>query len=188
MSEPAGSSSDRPWIDAGNRVSAYLAAHGVQTPVLGELTGQIILMARDRDAAKPGRSPSALAIECAIELIDSWIAHIVGSESDETPGRRFAHERASVHLAQVPRRWPGHFLSGRDVPEELANHLKSTHVKAGPDLEFSNMAPRPIDLGPVSNVAGSTWRTFDKLPVLRAVVAWSIFVALLSLAFVAVRP
>ena len=188
MTEPADPSSDPGWTEAGSRVRAYLAAHGVQPPIREEIAGQIILMAKDRQAGGSDGSPSAMAIECAIELIDSWIEHIVGSESDETAGRRFAHERASVHLAQVPRKWPGHFLSSRDVPEELANHLRSTYVKAGPDLEFSKMVSRPIDLGPVSDAAGSTWRTFDKLPALRAVAVWVIYIALLALAFVAVRP
>jgi hypothetical protein len=76
----------------------------------------------------------------------------------------------------------------QEIPEDLAAHLRSTHVQAGPGLEFSNMAPRPIDLGRVSDVAGSTWRTLDKLPTLRAVAIWSIYLALLALAFAAVRP
>lgn len=176
------------WVEARERVRAYLAAHGVVPPLLDELAGQIMLLARDRRAGEPERTPSAVAIDSAIELIDGWIEHIVGKETRETPGRRLAHERASVHLAQVPRKWPRHFLNSQEIPEELAAHLRSTHLQAGPDLEFSNMAPRPIDLGPVSDVAGSTWRTLDKLPTLRAVAIWSIYIALLALAFVAVRP
>ena len=176
------------WAEARERVRAYLAAHGVATPLLDELAGQIIVLARDRAAAEPDRLPAALAIDSAIALIDAWIDHIVGGEQRETPGRKFAHERASVHLAQIQRSWPQHFLNSREVPAELAAHLKATHVQAGPDLEFSNMAPRPIDLGPVSDVAGSTWRTLDKLPVLRAITIWAVYIALLALAFAAVRP
>lgn len=176
------------WAEARERVRGYLAAHGVAGPLLDELVGQIIVMARDRAVAEPDRHRPALAIESAIALIDGWIDHIVGSEQRETPGRRFAHERASVHLAQIPHSWPQHFLSSREAPAELVAHLKSTHVMAGPDLEFSNMAPRPIDLGPVSDVAGSTWRTLDKLPLLRAVGIWAVYIALLALAFAAVRP
>lgn len=176
------------WTEARERVRGYLAAHGVATPLLDELAGQIIVVARDRAAAEPDRLPAALAIDSAIALIDGWIDHIVGSGSREAPGRKFAHERASVHLAQIPRSWPQHFLSSREVPADLAAHLKATYVRAGPDLEFSSMAPRPIDLGPVSDVAGSTWRTLDKLPVLRAVAIWAVYIALLALAFAAVRP
>ncbi|HUG11111.1 MAG TPA: hypothetical protein VMM36_08865 [Opitutaceae bacterium] len=176
------------WDEAMARVRAYLGAHGVASPVLEELSGQIILLARDRATAEPGRHPSALAIESAMTLIDAWIYHIVGSGQGEPAGRRFAHERASVHLAQIPRTWPQHFLSSGKVPAELAARLRSTYVMAGPDLEFSRMASRPIDLGPVSEAAGSTWRTLDKLPLLRAFAIWAIYISLLALAFAAVRP
>jgi hypothetical protein len=50
------------------------------------------------------------------------------------------------------------------------------------------MGARPIDLGPMSDAAGSTWRTFDKLPVLRALATWAVYIAVLTLAFFAVRP
>jgi hypothetical protein len=176
------------WEEALARVRAYLGAHGVAAPVVDELAGQVIVLAKDRAASEPGGDRPALAIASAMTLIDAWINHIVGNGHRETPDRRFAHERASVHLAQVPRKWPRHFLSSGEVPAELAAHLRSTYVMAGPDLEFSRMASRPIDLGPVSQAAGSTWRTFDKLPVLRAIAIWVIYLSLLGLAFVAVRP
>lgn len=188
MTESADQSSEPAWIEARQRVRAYLNAHGVSGSLRDELSDQIILLARDRAQSEPGMRPTALAIGSANELIDAWIEHIVGNEARESPERRFAHERASVHLAQIPRTWPDHFLNSREIPAELSAHLKSTHVMAGPDLEFSKMTARPIDLGPVSDVAGSTWRTFDKLPVLRAVTVWMIYLALLALAFFAVRP
>lgn len=176
------------WAEARERVRGYLAAYGVRAPLLDEISGQILLVARDRVEADPTKSHGAHAIESAIALIDSWIEHIVGTSAAEGPGLRSAHERASVHLAQVPRLWPEHFLSSREVPAELAERLRSVHVTAGPSMEFSNMAPRSIDLGPVSSVADSTWRTFDRWPVLRAAAVWAVYLALLALAFVAVRP
>jgi len=176
------------WAEARKRARGYLAACGVQREKIEEISGQILLIARDRAEADPSKSPAAHAIESAIALIDSWIEHIVGTSAAEGPGLRSAHERASVHLAQIPRLWPGHFLSSGEAPAELAERLKSVHVTAGPSMEFSNMAPRSIDLGPVSGVAGSTWRTFDRWPVLRAAAVWAIYLALLALAFVAVRP
>ena len=188
MNATGASVAEPEWEEALGRVRAYLGAHGVAAPVLDDLAGQIILLAKDRAASEPGADPSALAIDSAMTLIDAWINHIVGNGHRETPDRRFAHERASVHLAQVPRTWPQHFLSPGEVPAELAAHLRSTHVMAGPDLEFSRMASRPFDLGPVSEAAGSTWRTFDKLPVLRAIAMWVIYLSLLALAFAAVRP
>lgn len=175
------------WAEARERVLAYLHAHGVQSPSLEELASQILVMARDRAANEPGREPVELAADSAMQLIDGWIEHIVGNEAGEAPDRRFAHERAAVHLAELPRRWPGHFLGTGDIPAGLKEHLRATYVDAGPDLEFSNMAPRPIDLGPVSDVADTTWRTFDKWPLLRGLATWALYLGLLALAFYSVR-
>lgn len=176
------------WAEVQDRVRSYLAACGVAEPVREEITGQILLIARDRAEADSSKSGTEHAIESAIALIDSWIEHIVGTSASEGPGLRSAHERASVHLAQIPRLWPEHFLRSGEIPADLAECLRSVHVTASPGLQFSNMAPRPIDLGPVSGAAGSTWRTFDRWPALRAVAVWAIYIVLLALAFVAVRP
>jgi len=175
------------WAEARGRVQGYLRANGVQSPRLDELTGQVIEFARARRTADSERAPVELAMDAAMLLIEGWIQHIVGIDPSENAGRRFAHERAAVHLAGVPRRWPRHFLGADPVPPELEQHLRTVYVEAGPDLEFSNMTPRAIDLGPVSDVADTTWRTFDKWPVLRGVATWALYLGLLAAAFYAVR-
>jgi hypothetical protein len=49
------------------------------------------------------------------------------------------------------------------------------------------MTPRDIDLGLVSEVADTTWRSFDKWPFLRGVATWLIYLGALAAAFYAVR-
>lgn len=175
------------WAEARERVRGYLRAHAVPTDALDKLTEQVISFARERHAAQPDFAPVELAGDAAILLIDGWIQHIVGLDEREGPGRRLAHERAAVHLAAIPQRWPQHFLQDAEPPEELTRELRATYVQSGPDLEFSNMMPRPIDLGPVSEVADTTWRTFDKWPLLRGVATWALYIGALALAFYAVR-
>ena len=87
----------------------------------------------------------------------------------------------------MPESRPEAFLDPSDVPPDLAERIRSTYLAAGPDLEFSNMAPRPIDLGPVSSVADETWRTFARWPVLRIAVLWALVGALLGLSFYLTR-
>ena len=70
---------------------------------------------------------------------------------------------------------------------ELLAELRSIYLEAGPNLEFTNMAPRPFDLGPVSDVAGETWRTFAKWPILRTLTVWCLFALLLGTAFYLTR-
>lgn len=175
------------WAEARERVQGYLRAHGVPASALGELSEQVLRFARERHAAQPDLPPVELAADAAILLIEGWIQHIVGLDENEGPGRRLAHERAAVHLAAIPQRWAQHFLHELPPPPELVQELRSTYVQAGPDLEFSNMMPRPIDLGPVSEMADTTWRTFDKWPFLRGVATWALYVGTLVLAFYAVR-
>lgn len=175
------------WAEARERVQGYLRANGIVSPRLEELTDQVVAFARARAADASDRAPVEIATDAAMLLLEGWIGHIVGDELNESPGRRFAHERAAVHLAEVPHRWPEHFLRPEPPPPELEQHLRTTYVNAGPDLAFSNMAARDIDLGPVSDVADTTWRTFDKWPLLRGLATWALYLGLLVLAFYAVR-
>ena len=175
------------WAEARERVRAYLSAHGVPASRLEELTEQVLRFARERRAAQNEHHPVEIAADAAMLLIDGWIQMHVGLDPAETEGRRFAHERAAVHLADLPQRWPEHFLRDAEPPDEMLRELRATYVEAGPDLEFSNMMPRPMDLGLVSDVADNTWRTFDKWPFLRGVATWLIYLGLLAAAFYAVR-
>lgn len=175
------------WTEARERVRAYLSAHGVPSGRLEELTEQVLGFARERRAAQQEQHPVEIAADAAMLLIDGWIQMHVDTDPTETDGRRYAHERAAVHLADLPQRWPQHFLADQDLPPEMLRELRTTYVEAGPDLEFSNMTPRSIDLGPVSEVADTTWRTFDKWPFLRGVATWLLYLGALAAAFYAVR-
>jgi hypothetical protein len=178
---------DAAWAEAHDRVRAYLSAHGVPAARVEEMTGQVLRFARERHAAHPDLPPVEIAADAAMLLIDGWIQTIVGLDPSESAGRRLAHERAAVHLADLPTRWPDQFLRDEPPPEEMRRELRTTYVEAGPDLEFSNMTPRAIELGPVSEVADTTWRTFDKWPFLRGVATWLLYLGALAAAFYAVR-
>ena len=65
------------------------------------------------------------------------------------------------------------------LPEALQHAMQAAYLEAGPELHFSNMAPRPIDLGPVANLAGQTWDTVRQRPRLRVLLLGS------ALAFIA---
>jgi hypothetical protein len=175
------------WAEAHTRVRAYFRSHGVAPARAEELAGQVVRFARERRASVPDRTPVEVAGDAAMLLIDGWIQTLVGTDPAEAPDRRFAHERAAVHLAGLPARWPEHFLADTPAPEAMRAELRRTWVESGPDLEFTPMVPRPIDLGPVSDVADTTWRTFDQWPFLRGVATWLLYLGALAAAFYAVR-
>lgn len=179
---------DKVWVEAGERVAAYLRACRVGNPELRRrLVQRIITAAIEDSAMEPQRSPVELAAEETRRLVEVWANRFIPPMPDESPRHRFAHARAAVLLADLPRRWPDGFLNLDEVPREFEQQFQGTYLKAGPELNFSNMTPRPIDLGPVSSLANETWRTFDKWPVLRGVAVWGIFFAVLVIAFFAVR-
>jgi len=65
--------------------------------------------------------------------------------------------------------------------------MKESSIKAGPDLAISNMVPRPIDLGPISEAAGETLERFERYPLLRTLALWALFVAVLGGIFYVTR-
>ena len=169
------------------RVDNYLRAYRVPAARRAQLTPLIVDSAMRRHASSPHEDPTSFAVDEAARVVNAWIDQLVPHDEVENPARRHAHGRAALHLAGVPQRWPADFLANSQPPAILVDRLRSAYLEAGPDVEFSNMVPRPIDLGIVSNVADSTWRTFDKWPVLRGLFLWGLFAALLASAFFLVR-
>jgi hypothetical protein len=54
-------------------------------------------------------------------------------------------------------------------------------------MAVSNMAPQPIDLGLIPQAAGETLEQFEKWPILRALLLWLLFAAVLAGIFYATR-
>jgi hypothetical protein len=176
------------WNEAGERVSAYLRACRVSNPDLRrQLVRRIVDAAARRHADEPGRSPVELAAEETRRQVEAWTMRFLRRPDNESPAHRFAHARAAVLLADLPRLWPDGFLNPEEQPAEFGRLFETTYLQAGPELDFANMAPRPIDFGPVSDLADHTWKTFDKWPILRGAVTWGLFLAVLGLAFFALR-
>lgn len=178
----------RTWSEAAERVSAYLRACRVRNPaVRRELVRRIVNAAAERHAVEPERSPIELAGEETRRVVEDWTRRFLERPDGESDAQRFAHARAAVLLADLPAAWPDGFLNPDEQPAEFGRLFKATYLQAGPDLEFSNMGPRAIDLGPVSGLADNTWKTFDKWPILRGAVTWGLFLAALVLGFLALR-
>jgi hypothetical protein len=118
--------------------------------------------------------------------LDEWATSLVPAKPDESPAQHQARARAQLLLARAPARWPGDFLR-TPPPPDLAAAVQAAVVEAKRPLRQTSMAPQPIDLGPVSEVADETWKTFDKWPVLRGLTTWLLFSLLLGAVFYVVR-
>jgi hypothetical protein len=175
------------WDEAFMRVESYLRAHQVESRILlNRLTVEIIAAARVRAAAEPGSPPLKAAMDEANERLGAWFSRLLGDERQRRV-RLGPQGRLALMLTGVAQRWPQCFLAADEPPPELVAAMRASYVEVGPEMQFSNMAPRPIDLGPLANAAGDTWEMFRRRPWLRMVLALVVVAGLLALVWEATR-
>jgi hypothetical protein len=179
---------DTAWDEAFLRVESYLRAHQIESRLLlNRLVVEIINAARAVALAAPSSSsavdPIALAMCEAERRTNAWFTRVLGDAVDSDDERLGTRGRIALVLADVPARWPQHFLAATPPPPDLVEAMRSAYIEAGPEMEFTRMTPRPLDFGPIANVADEAWRTFRRWPILRAVVVWLLFIGLLAAAW-----
>jgi hypothetical protein len=176
------------WDDAFLRVESYLRAHRIESRlVLNRVAVEIVRAARGaaETPAGAGLEPVALAMREAERRTTEWFARVLGDAADPEDERLGMRGRIALVIADVPARWPQHFLAPTPPPPELVEAMRTAYLEAGPELELTRMVPRPFDFGPIANVADEAWKTFARWPVLRALAGWAIFVGLLAAAWLA---
>ncbi len=171
------------WNAAYVRVEDYLRAHRIHNRLHQSRLIQFILSkAAERHLANPRIEPTRLAAEETERIMDTWFADILGDH--ERPIERIATDgRVAMLLCDGPQRWPYAFLDSHSVPEEFRVAMQESSIRAGPDLAISNMVPRPIDLGTLTEAAGETMDQFDRYPLLRTLLLWAVFLAALASIF-----
>lgn len=175
------------WNAAYVRVEDYLRAHRVQNRLHQSRLIQRVLVAAARlHEQRPSVDPATLAVEETDRLMDAWFGAVLGEK--DLPHDRIATEgRVALLLADGLQRWPYVFLERDQLPAEFLQAVKQGSIKAGPDLEISSMVPREIDLGTITAAAGETLERIERLPVLRVLLLWAIFVGVLMTVFLATR-
>ena len=175
------------WNTAYVRVEDYLRAHRVHNRLHQSRLIQRILVAAARlHAQRPMLDPATLAVEETDRLMDNWFGELLGEKN--LPHDRIATEgRVALLLADGLQRWPYVFLENDKVPAEFLQAVKQGSIKAGPDLAVSSMVPREIDLGTITEAAGETLERIERLPILRVLLLWAMFVGVLTMVFFATR-
>jgi len=176
--------SEKAWDEAFSRVESYLRAHQIESRlVLNRLAFEIISTARS-GAGKAGEVASADAVGLAMREAErrtmTWFRTVLGDAVDPDDERLGTRGRIALVLADVPARWPGDFLSASPPPAELVEKMRAAYIEAGPEMELTRMVPRPMDFGPIANVADEAWKTFARWPLLRAIIGWLLFIGLLT--------
>ncbi len=175
------------WNAAYVRVEDYLRAHRIHNRLhQSRLIQQVLARAAARHEAEPARSPTVLAAEETEAMMDQWFAEVL--EVRGQPHERIAVDgRLGLLLSDGPQRWPYAFLDHREVPPEFGAALRAGVIQGGPDMAVSSMVPRPIDLGPIPEVAGETFERIERWPLLRAAVLWLVFAGALAGIFYVTR-
>lgn len=178
------------WDEAFLRVESYLRAHQIESRlVLNRLAIEIVRAAvsSEETDALTGKKiePVARAMREAERRTTAWFQKVLGDAADPEDERLGTRGRIALVLADVPARWPQHFLAETPPPPELIDAMRAAYIEAGPEMELTRMVPRPLDFGPIANVADEAWKTFARWPVLRAIFGWLLFLGLLALAWLA---
>jgi len=175
------------WNAAYVRVEDYLRAHRIHNRLhQSRLILHILTLAAERHAHTPELEPTRLAAEETEKMMDAWFARILGDA--ERPHERIATDgRVAMLLSDGPQRWPYAFLDEKNIPPEFSQAMRENSLKAGPDLAVSNMVPRPIDLGRITEAAGETMEQFERYPFLRTILLWAIFLGALATIFYQTR-
>jgi hypothetical protein len=175
------------WNSAYVRVEDYLRAHRIHNRLhQSRLIQQILERAAHRHEADPARSPTALAAEEIESLMDLWFADML-DERDQPHERIAIDGRLALLLCDGPQKWPYAFLDEHHTPQEFEQAMRQGVIQAGPDMTVSSMVPRPIDLGPIPEVAGETMERIERWPLLRTVLLWLLFAGALGGIFYATR-
>lgn len=130
------------WNAAYYRLEDYLRALRIVSKVRqSQIILPILQQAAERHALEPRLNPTTLAVDVLFDTMESWFAAI----DPETDAFRSTAGKVAFLLADSPERWPQFFLA-TEIPAEYAQELRESAVLAGPDLQVSSMAPRPIDI------------------------------------------
>jgi len=133
---------------------------------------------------QPPSTPLAtLVIEETNRLLNEWFTRIMELPAENSSRFTAADGRVALFLCDAPLRWPYAFLENRNIPEDFKTAMSTSLMRAGPELQISNMVPRPIDLGLFPELADDTLDALNRRPLIKALVGWLIFLAILTYLF-----
>lgn len=155
------------WDEAYRRVEAYFCALRIRNKLLlSALVHRVLQRASERQQRGEVGHPTELAMEQAEREVQAWFTQILdlSAEEAEHPALR---GRLALLLADMPRHWQHAFLTDAPWPEPFVQAMRQSFLRAGPDFHLAEMHARPLDLGPISALAGETLTNLERRPYLR---------------------
>jgi hypothetical protein len=174
----AGRSLDE-WNAAYVKVESYFHALRVRNKLLlGELVTRVIERAVARAEQEPERAAMQLAAQEMDFLVSEWFAAVLNDSRDASAAFFATRGRLALLLADMPGKWQDQFLKAGPWPDEFIRAMREAYLRAGPDFQFSQMSPRPLDLGPIAMLTNQ-----GDVPYFRMILSWLAFAGLLVVLF-----
>lgn len=163
------------WNAAYAKVESYFHALRVRNKVLlGRLVIHVLNRAMRRAPNEPQRTATELAAEEMDRVVTEWFGQLLQEPPTGAEHMLSTRGRLALLLADMPGKWQDQFLRPGPWPGEFVGGMRETYLRAGPDFQLSKMAPRPLDLGPIT-----TFTNITRLPYARMVAIWVAFALLL---------
>jgi hypothetical protein len=161
-------------------VESYFHALRVRNKMLlGRFVIHVLQRAIVRAPHEPERSATELAAEEMDRVVTDWFEQVLQEPPTGTDQMLSTRGRLALLLADMPGKWQDQFLRPGPWPEEFVNGMRETYLRAGPDFQLSKMAPRQLDLGPITTITN-----ISRLPYVRMIAIWVLFALLLVAVFV----
>jgi hypothetical protein len=175
------------WNAAYVRVEDYLRAHRIHNRLhQSRVIERVLECAAHRHEANPALDPVVLAAEETNRIMQAWFVSQLdgaGLPHDQLA----AQARVAMLLSDLPTRWPYAFLDPESTPSEARVAMEKSALQAGPDMSVSSMVPRAIDLGVLPEAAGGTLETLERWPLIRLLLLWALFAAVMAVLFALTR-
>lgn len=173
------------WNGAYEKLESYLRTHEVDSHLhRAHLITMILRRVNHRWQDQTPPAPiSTLAIQETNGLLNEWFTRIMDLPAGTGTHFTAADARVALFLCDGPLRWPYAFLEPRQIPDDLKTDMRKSLMRAGPELQISNMVPRPIDLGLIPEIADDAMDALNRMPVIKALIGWLIFLSILTYLF-----
>jgi hypothetical protein len=161
------------------KVENYFHALRIRNkPLLGQMVLRVLERAQRRAPAEPKRSATEIAAEEMDHIVTDWFADVLQTSPVGSEQTLSTRGRLALLLADMPGKWQDQFLRPGPWPKDFVEAMRESFFRAGPDFQLSKMAPRPLDLGPIT-----TLTNFGRLPYVRIALVWIGFALLLISVF-----
>ena len=167
------------WNAAYVKVENYFHALRIRNkPLLGQIVLRVLERAQRRAPAEPKRSATELAAEEMDHLVTAWFAEVLQTSPTGTDQMLSTRGRLALLLADMPGKWQDQFLRPGPWPPEFVEAMRESFFRAGPDFQLSQMTPRSLDLGPLTQLTN-----LGRMPYVRMAVVWLGYALLLIAVF-----